>query len=141
LQTKHAPCLDCAGVPYVIYTDNTMALTQRVYPAWAPLPPRAASRWLRFEAEICRSASIVFTFSEFARRSVIADYGCAPERVEAVGAGAKLVLDSDAHGVETLANVRYAVATARRGWLTPDDVANTRDWPELDRLRKRGRRA
>jgi glycosyltransferase involved in cell wall biosynthesis len=94
VQTKHAPGLDRAGVPYVIYTDNTMALTQRLYPSWTPLPARAASSWLRFEAEICQAASKVFTFSDFARRSMIDDYGCAPERVAAVGAGAKPLLDS-----------------------------------------------
>ena len=59
----------------------------------------------------------------------------------AAEAGVKLVIDSDAHGVETLANVRYGVATARRAWLTPDDVANTRPWPELDAMRKRAARA
>ena len=53
--------------------------------------------------------------------------------------GAMLVIDSDAHGVNTLSNVRYGVATARRGWIGPDRVANTREWPELDRLRKRSR--
>jgi DNA polymerase (family X) len=57
----------------------------------------------------------------------------------AIEAGATLVVDSDAHGVETLRNVRYGVATARRAWVTPDRVANTRPWAELDRLRKRGR--
>jgi DNA polymerase (family 10) len=57
----------------------------------------------------------------------------------AAQAGVKICLTSDGHGTETLANVRYAVATARRGWLTADDVANTRDWTELDRLRKRAR--
>jgi DNA polymerase (family X) len=31
------------------------------------------------------------------------------------------------------------VATARRAWLTAEQVANTRPWPELDRLRQRGR--
>jgi DNA polymerase (family 10) len=56
---------------------------------------------------------------------------------KAVEAGATLVLDSDGHGTETLANVRYAVATARRGWVGPGDVANTRPWAELDTLRKR----
>jgi DNA polymerase (family 10) len=55
----------------------------------------------------------------------------------AAKAGAKLVIDSDAHGPETLANMRYGVATARRAWLTADDVANTRSWPELQKLRKR----
>ena len=53
--------------------------------------------------------------------------------------GAMLVIDSDAHGTNTLSNMRYGVATARRGWVGPDRVANTREWPELDRLRKRSR--
>jgi DNA polymerase (family X) len=55
----------------------------------------------------------------------------------AAEAGAKLVVNSDAHGVETLAKMRFGIATARRGWLTAADVANTRPWGELDRLRKR----
>jgi DNA polymerase (family 10) len=56
---------------------------------------------------------------------------------EAARAGAKIVIDSDAHGTETLANMRYGVATARRGWLTKADVANTRTWKQLAKLRKR----
>ena len=59
----------------------------------------------------------------------------------AAEAGVTLVIDSDAHGVETLSNVRYGVATARRAWLTPEDIGNTRSWPELDTLRKRAARA
>jgi DNA polymerase (family X) len=59
----------------------------------------------------------------------------------AADAGVTVVIDSDAHGVETLANVRYGVATARRGWVTAGQVANTRSWRELDALRKRGARA
>jgi DNA polymerase (family 10) len=52
-------------------------------------------------------------------------------------AGVTLVIDSDAHWPRTLANMRYGVATARRAWLTAEQVANTRRWPELDELRKR----
>lgn len=52
-------------------------------------------------------------------------------------AGVPIILTTDAHGVETLDNLRYAVATARRAWLTPADIANTRDWPELLTLRGR----
>ena len=33
--------------------------------------------------------------------------------------GAMLVIDSDAHGVNTLSNIRYGVATARRAWVGP----------------------
>ena len=54
-----------------------------------------------------------------------------------VDLGATLVIDSDAHGTETLANIRYGVATARRGWLTAASVANTLSWEELSARRAR----
>jgi DNA polymerase (family 10) len=59
---------------------------------------------------------------------------------KAVELGATLVIDSDAHGTNTQRNVIYGVATARRAWLGPQNVANTRSWPELDALRKRSQR-
>jgi DNA polymerase (family X) len=60
----------------------------------------------------------------------------------AVEAGVRIVINSDAHWTRTLANLRYGVATARRGWVTKDAVANTRPWPELDAMRKSsGRRS
>lgn len=46
--------------------------------------------------------------------------------------GVKFSIDSDAHAVGHLPNLRYGVGTAQRGWLTPDDTVNT--WP-LERLR------
>ena len=49
-------------------------------------------------------------------------------------AGVTIVLNTDAHGVETLDNMAYAVATARRAWLTAADVANTRGWREFKKL-------
>jgi DNA polymerase (family X) len=51
-------------------------------------------------------------------------------------AGVKIVLNTDAHGVETLDNMAYAVATARRAWLTARDVANTRGWTQFRKLLK-----
>jgi DNA polymerase (family X) len=57
----------------------------------------------------------------------------------AAEAGVTLLIDSDAHWPETLKNMRYGIATARRAWLTPRQVANTRPWAELARMRKRGR--
>jgi DNA polymerase (family 10) len=41
--------------------------------------------------------------------------------------GVTFTCDSDAHGAEQLANVAYAVGQARRAWLTPSDILNTRD--------------
>jgi DNA polymerase (family X) len=57
----------------------------------------------------------------------------------AAEAGVTLVINSDAHWPRTLPNMRYGVATARRAWITAAQVANTRPWAELDKLRKRGR--
>ena len=56
----------------------------------------------------------------------------------AAEAGVTLVIDCDAHWPRTLENMRYGVATARRAWLTKEQVGNTRPWAELDKLRKRG---
>jgi DNA polymerase (family X) len=52
-------------------------------------------------------------------------------------AGATIVLNTDAHGIDTLDNMAYGIATARRAWLTAADVANTRGWAEFKKLRKR----
>jgi DNA polymerase (family X) len=58
----------------------------------------------------------------------------------AAEAGVPIVINSDAHSRRTLSVIRYGVATARRAWLTKEDVANTRTWPQLDKLRKRSRK-
>jgi DNA polymerase (family X) len=55
----------------------------------------------------------------------------------AADAGVTIVLNTDAHGTDTLDNMRYAVATARRAWLTKAEVANTRTWTQFKKLRKR----
>jgi DNA polymerase (family 10) len=51
-------------------------------------------------------------------------------------AGLRLVLDSDAHEVRSQSYVELAVSQARRGWLTKHDVANTRTWKQLEKLRR-----
>jgi len=54
----------------------------------------------------------------------------------AAQAGVRILIDSDAHRTDTLQNIRWGVATARRAWLGAADVANTRPWPELAKLGK-----
>jgi DNA polymerase (family 10) len=58
----------------------------------------------------------------------------------AARAGVPIVIDSDAHRTDTLANMRWGIATARRAWLTATDVANTRPWAELAKLGKQARK-
>jgi DNA polymerase (family X) len=57
----------------------------------------------------------------------------------AAEAGAMIAVNTDAHRVSTMENMRYGIATARRAWLTPAQVANTRGWREFSKLRKRAR--
>ena len=54
---------------------------------------------------------------------------------DAIRAGITLVCSTDAHSPVGLANMQYAVATARRGGATPADILNTR--PEIDAKRLR----
>jgi DNA polymerase (family X) len=59
----------------------------------------------------------------------------------AAAAGVPILVNTDAHRVASLERVRpYGIATARRAWLTPEQVANTRPWKEFAGLRKRAQR-
>jgi DNA polymerase (family 10) len=57
----------------------------------------------------------------------------------AAQAGARILIDTDAHGVESFRVARYGIATARRAWLTKRDIANTRTYKQFQKLRKPGR--
>jgi DNA polymerase (family X) len=49
----------------------------------------------------------------------------------AVEAGVPIVASTDAHSIRGLANMRLAIATARRGWATATHVLNTRPLEDL----------
>ncbi len=51
--------------------------------------------------------------------------------------GVKFAIDTDAHRTEHLKLMRYGVSTAKRGWLTKDQVINTRSLKELRTFFKR----
>lgn len=51
--------------------------------------------------------------------------------------GVKISISSDAHSIPELNFMRFGVNQARRGWLTKDDVINTRNVNELKKLLKR----
>ncbi len=55
-----------------------------------------------------------------------------PERARrAVAAGCILTIDSDAHHTRELDDTRWGVSQARRAWVTPGDVLNTRSRADL----------
>ena len=54
--------------------------------------------------------------------------------------GVKIVIDSDAHSPAGLGALRWGAVTARRAWLEPGDVLNTRPLGEFRALLRRNRR-
>ncbi len=52
-------------------------------------------------------------------------------------AGLKLVVNSDAHRISAQNYVELGIGQARRGWLTKDDVLNTRTWAQFQKLRRK----
>ena len=51
--------------------------------------------------------------------------------------GVKVAVSTDAHSVNAFKYLRFGIDQARRGWLTADDVINTRSLAELRKLLKR----
>jgi DNA polymerase (family 10) len=81
-----------------------------------------------------------------AARGVIMEINASPERLDlsdvharlARERGCRFVIDTDAHAVGQLENIRYGVFQARRAGLTRDDVWNTLAYDRFqERLRER----
>jgi DNA polymerase (family 10) len=79
--------------------------------------------------------------AEAVRRGVWLEVNASPERLDLHGTlirtakakGAKFTISTDAHHPKHLESMRYGVLTARRGWLGPDDILNTRTAEEFAR--------
>lgn len=55
---------------------------------------------------------------------------------KALEGGVKFSIDSDAHAMGHFQFLRYGIGQARRGWVTKDDVINTRSWEKMLKLLK-----
>ena len=79
--------------------------------------------------------------TEAVRRGVWLEINASPERLDLHGTlirtarakGAKFTISTDAHHPKHLGSMRYGVVTARRGWLGPNDILNTRGAGEFAR--------
>jgi DNA polymerase (family 10) len=71
--------------------------------------------------------------TEAARRKVMMEVNASPERLDltasliraAKAKGCRFVISTDSHHPKHLANMRYGVTMARRGWLEASDILNT----------------
>jgi DNA polymerase (family X) len=77
--------------------------------------------------------------AEAARRNIYLEINASPERLDLSAAliraakakGCKFVISTDAHHPKHLANMSYGARMARRGWLEPRDILNTRSASEF----------
>jgi len=75
-----------------------------------------------------------------AERGVCFEINASPERLDlpshlvrtAKLKGCKFTISTDSHRPSHLNNMRYGVITARRGWLEPADILNTRSLAEFE---------
>jgi glycosyltransferase involved in cell wall biosynthesis len=84
-QTQSVFDASTKSIPNFVYTDHT-ALAQLRYRDFhrRQLPTKS---WIALEAGVYRNATINFTTSQFAARSIIEDYGCKPNQVICVHCG------------------------------------------------------
>lgn len=78
------------------------------------------------------------------RTKTVLEANAYPERLDlkdeyirqAVEAGVKIAIDSDAHSIYHFKFLEYGIAQARRGWAEKKDVINTHNWEEMLKMLK-----
>jgi DNA polymerase (family 10) len=83
--------------------------------------------------EAARAEGIFLEVNAMPERLDLTDRACRMAKE----AGVRVAISTDAHNVQHLGNMRYGVWVARRGWLEPGDVVNTRPLAELRRMRRK----
>ncbi len=88
-------------------------------------------------------------FKEARKYGKVFEINASPERLDLSDLNAKkakeeynlkLSIDTDAHSVDSLSNMRYGVGVARRAWLTKDDIINTMNLEEFEKFLERGKK-
>ncbi|KAF5075882.1 MAG: DNA polymerase/3'-5' exonuclease PolX [Methanoculleus horonobensis] len=80
--------------------------------------------------EAAAALGVLMEINAFPARLDLSDINARSAR----GAGVRFSVASDAHRRENLRYMELGVATARRGWLTAGDIANTRPLSELRKI-------
>ena len=135
------------GSVHTSFGMSTAEMTQRIVTAcehpWIDVIGHLTGRKIERRAPYGVDTDAVFAAA--ARTGTMLEINSAPDRRDlndiharaAKGAGVRILINSDAHGTNTLVHTRWGVATARRAWLTKDDVANTLPWKQFAKVRKR----
>lgn len=81
-------------------------------------------------------------FAECAKTNTILEINAYPNRLDlpdvlirdAIKSGVTFVINTDAHRLEHMDNMRFGVAVSRRGWCEKKDIVNTLSWVEFKKL-------
>ena len=135
------------GSVHTSFGMSTAEMTERIVTAcehpWIDVIGHLTGRKIETRAPYGVDTDAVFAAA--ARTCTMLEINSAPDRRDlndinaraAKEAGVRILINSDAHGTNTLFHTRWGVATARRAWLTKDDVANTLPWKQFAKVRKR----
>jgi len=133
------------------YTQGEAQTTERILKAldcpWVdilghPLSRRLLQREpLKLDFDQVVSAAVA--------HGVALEINCQPDRLDLSDAfartaherGAMIAISTDAHSVMALGNMRWGIQVARRAWVSPEAVLNTRPVGEMRELLRRNRRA
>jgi DNA polymerase (family 10) len=137
------------GSVHTSFNMGEEAMTERVVTAlespWIDALGHPTGR--KIETRPPYSIDMTRVIEAAARTGTMIEINAAPDRRDmneiharaAAQAGVMVLVDSDAHSARNFDLLRYGIATARRAWLTPEQVANTRSWADFAPLRKRAR--
>ena len=117
------------------------AIENRLVDAIGHLSGRKIERRAPYEFDVER------VIEAAARTQTMLEINASPDRRDmnevnaraAAAADVAIVIDCDAHRVRGFEVARYGIATARRAWLTADQVANTKPWEVVQAMRSRNR--
>ncbi|MBI4449315.1 DNA polymerase/3'-5' exonuclease PolX [Candidatus Woesearchaeota archaeon] len=78
--------------------------------------------------DVAKSTETVLEINSFPDRLDLKD----SDVREAIKRGVTLSIDTDSHAVEHFLNIRYGLSTARRGWVTRNDIIN---WMSAEKVK------
>jgi len=80
--------------------------------------------------DACKANGKVLELNAYPERLDLSDFNCRKAKEK----GVKIAISTDAHADAHLEWIKFGVATARRGWIEPEDVINTLPLTRLLRL-------
>lgn len=80
--------------------------------------------------DACKANAKVLELNSYPERLDLSDINCRKAKEK----GVKIAISTDAHMDVHLEWMKFGVATARRGWIEPNDVINTLTLPKLFKL-------